>query len=67
MPSPIGSGRARGRGAMGEIVIDIVTNPKYKSSAYTLKPAGLPYTETEEKIVMNADIKKWTTDRKSVV
>ena len=43
---------------MGETAIDIVTNPKYKSSAYTLKPAGLPYTETEEKIVMNADIKK---------
>lgn len=43
---------------MGETAIDIVTNPKYKSSAYTIKPAGLPYTETEEKIVMNADIKK---------
>ncbi|AIN94775.1 efflux RND transporter permease subunit [Treponema putidum] len=43
---------------MGDIAIDIVTNPKYKSSAYTIKPAGLPYTETEEKIVMNADIRK---------
>ncbi|UTC61750.1 MMPL family transporter [Treponema sp. OMZ 787] len=43
---------------MGEKAIDVVTNPKYKSPAYTIKAAGLPYTETEEKIVMNADIKK---------
>ena len=43
---------------IGESAIDIVTAPKYKSSSYTIKPAGLPYTETEEKIVINADIKK---------
>ena len=34
---------------IGEAAIAIVTDPKYHSSAYTLKPAGLPYTETEEK------------------
>ncbi|MFC2616085.1 MAG: hypothetical protein ACFNYQ_11345, partial [Treponema sp.] len=29
---------------IGEAAIDIVTDPKYHSAAYTIKPAGLPYT-----------------------
>ena len=40
---------------IGEAAIGIVTDPKYHSAAYTLKPAGLPYTETEEKAVMGRE------------
>ncbi|WP_314848374.1 MMPL family transporter [Treponema lecithinolyticum] len=36
---------------IGETAIDIVTSSKYQSAAYTIKPAGLPYTETEEQVV----------------
>ena len=36
---------------IGETAIDIVTSSKYQSTAYTIKPAGLPYTETEEQVV----------------
>ncbi|MGP1594612.1 MAG: efflux RND transporter permease subunit [Treponema sp.] len=43
---------------IGEAAIEVVTNPKYQSSAYSIKPAGLPYTETEEKIVMRAETRK---------
>ena len=43
---------------IGEAAIDIVTDPKYQSSAYTIKPAGLPYTETEEKVVMGRETAK---------
>ena len=43
---------------IGEAAIDIVTDPKYQSSAYTIKPAGLPYTETEEKAVMGRETTK---------
>ena len=43
---------------IGEAAIDIVTNPKYQSAAYTIKPAGLPYTETEEKAVMRSETTK---------
>lgn len=43
---------------IGEAAIAVVTNPKYQSPNYTIKPAGLPYTETEEKVIINADIKK---------
>lgn len=43
---------------IGDAAIDIVTNPKYKSSAYTMKPAGLPYTETEEKAMMKKEMSK---------
>ena len=34
---------------VGEAAIKIVTDPKWKSARYTLKAAGMPYTETEER------------------
>ncbi|MGP1602510.1 MMPL family transporter, partial [Treponema sp.] len=43
---------------IGDAAIDIVTSPKYQSAAYTIKPAGLPYTETEEKAVMRQETTK---------
>ena len=43
---------------IGEAAINIVTDPKYQSSAYTIKPAGLPYTETEEQAVMGRETLK---------
>ena len=43
---------------IGEAAIGIVTDPKYQSAAYTIKPAGLPYTETEEKVVMGQETSK---------
>ena len=43
---------------IGEAAIAVVTDPKYQSSAYTIKPAGLPYTETEEKVVMGRETAK---------
>ena len=43
---------------IGDAAIDIVTSPKYQSAAYTIKPAGLPYSETEEKIVMGQETTK---------
>ena len=43
---------------IGDAAIDIVTDPKYHSAAYTIKPAGLPYTETEEKVVMRRETTK---------
>lgn len=43
---------------IGEAAIAIVTDPKYQSTAYTIKPAGLPYTETEEKVVMGVETRK---------
>lgn len=43
---------------IGDAAIDIVTDPKYHSAAYTIKPAGLPYTETEEKVVMGRETTK---------
>ena len=43
---------------IGEAAIAIVTDPKYQSAAYTIKPAGLPYTETEEKAVMGRETAK---------
>lgn len=36
----------------GEAAIAIVTDAKWQSDKYTIKPVGLPYTETEEDIVM---------------
>lgn len=43
---------------IGEAAIDIVTDPKYHSAAYTIKPAGLPYTETEKSRDGTRDHKK---------
>lgn len=34
---------------VGEAAIPIVTDPKWKSDLYTLKAAGMPYSETEER------------------
>ncbi len=34
---------------VGEAAIAIVTDPRWESSSYTLKAAGMPYTETEER------------------
>ncbi|MBN2039799.1 MAG: MMPL family transporter [Spirochaetes bacterium] len=33
----------------GEVAIAIITDPKWKSDLYTIKAAGMPYTETEER------------------
>jgi len=43
---------------IGEAAINVVTDPKYQSPAYTIKPAGLPYTETEEQVVMGRETVK---------
>jgi predicted RND superfamily exporter protein len=42
----------------GEAAIRIVTNPKWQSSKYTLKAAGMPYTETEERDFFGPEMKK---------
>lgn len=42
----------------GGAAIAVVNQPKYQSSAYTIKAAGLPYTETEEKEVMGREAGK---------
>ncbi len=42
----------------GQAAIDIVTNPKWQSDKYTIKPVGLPYTETEEDVVMPKEVAK---------
>ncbi len=34
---------------VGEAAIEVLSSPKYKSDKYTLKPVGMPYTETEER------------------
>ncbi len=34
---------------VGEAAIAVVTDPRWQSDLYTLKAAGLPYTETEER------------------
>ena len=36
----------------GQAAIDVVTDSKWKSKAYTIKPAGVPYTEMEEHTVV---------------
>ena len=43
---------------IGEAAIAVVTDPKYQSAAYTIKAAGLPYTETEEQAVMRRETVK---------
>lgn len=43
---------------IGEAAIAVVTDPKYQSAAYTIKAAGLPYTETEEQAVMGRETVK---------
>ena len=36
----------------GQAAIDVVTNPKWESEVYTIKAAGVPYTEMEEHTVV---------------
>ncbi|WP_319559375.1 MMPL family transporter [Marispirochaeta sp.] len=36
----------------GEVAISVITDPRWQSDAYTIKAAGMPYTETEEKDFM---------------
>ncbi|MGP1415112.1 MAG: efflux RND transporter permease subunit [Treponema sp.] len=43
---------------VGEKAMEIVTNPKWKSDKYTIKPIGTPYTETEEKVAMKQESMK---------
>ncbi len=40
----------------GEAALRILTNPKWKSDKYTLKPVGMPYTETEERNFFGLEI-----------
>lgn len=42
----------------GEVAIRIVTDPKWKSDKYTLKPVGMPYTETEERDFFGPEMMK---------
>lgn len=42
----------------GEAAIRIVTDPKWKSDKYTLKAAGMPYTETEERDFFGPEMMK---------
>ncbi|MGP1438086.1 MAG: efflux RND transporter permease subunit [Treponema sp.] len=43
---------------VGEKAIEIITNPKWQSDKYTIKPIGTPYTETEEKVSMKKETSK---------
>ncbi len=42
----------------GEAAIAIITDPKWQSDRYTLKAAGMPYTETEERDYFGQEMKK---------
>ena len=42
----------------GEAAIRIVTNPKWESKKYTMKAAGTPYTETEERDFFGPEMMK---------
>ncbi|MGD2035634.1 MAG: MMPL family transporter [Bacteroidales bacterium] len=42
----------------GEAAIRVLTNPKWQSDKYSLKPVGMPYTETEERDFFGAEIFK---------
>lgn len=42
----------------GEAAVRVVTNPKWESDKYTLKPVGMPYTETEERDFFGPEIFK---------
>lgn len=40
----------------GEAAMDVVTDPKWQSELYSIKAAGLPYTETEERDFINTEM-----------
>lgn len=42
----------------GEVAVRIVTNPKWQNNKYTLKPVGMPYTETEERDFFGPEMMK---------
>ncbi len=41
----------------GEAAIAIITDPKWKNDRYTIKAAGMPYTETEERDFFGKEMK----------
>ncbi len=41
----------------GEPAVRIITSERYKSDLYTLNPAGMPYTETEERDFFGPEMK----------
>lgn len=43
---------------VGEVAIRIITAPEFQSKNYTLKAAGMPYTETEERDFFGPEIAK---------
>jgi uncharacterized protein len=42
----------------GEVAIEVATDPRWRSDLYTLKPAGMPYSETEERDFFGNETKK---------
>jgi len=42
----------------GGVAIDVVTNPKWQSDKYTIKAAGTPYTEMEERVVVKEETRR---------
>ena len=42
----------------GGAAIDVVTNPKWQSDKYTIKAAGTPYTEMEERVVVKEETRR---------
>lgn len=42
----------------GEAAIKVITNDKWKSNLYTLKAAGMPYTETEDRDLIQSEATK---------
>jgi len=45
----------------GGAAIDVVTNPKWQSDKYTIKAAGNPYTEMEERVVVKEETRRTVT------
>ncbi|MDR1899852.1 MAG: MMPL family transporter, partial [Treponema sp.] len=44
--------------AVGRAAMEIITNPKWQSPNYTLKPSGMAYTEYEEHLVIGEETVK---------
>lgn len=43
---------------VGEVAIDVLTDSRWHSKAYTLQAAGMPYTETEERKMISSEMPK---------
>lgn len=41
---------------VGEPAIKVLTDPKWQNATFTLKPAGMPYTETEERNMLTEEM-----------